>query len=64
MYINKIMIRVGVMGGIGSGKSLLLNYLNIQFLMLIKKLIYIYKKDKNCFKKLKKNYQIILNLFQ
>ena len=48
------MIRIGILGDIGSGKSYVANNLDIQCLMQIKKYQNFIKKTKKYFKKLKK----------
>ena len=48
------MIRIGILGDIGSGKSFIAKILAIQYLMLIMKFDKLYKKNKKIFKKLKK----------
>ena len=48
------MIRVGVIGGIGSGKSFIAKLFNYPVFNADKEVKYIYKKNKKCFRKLKK----------
>ena len=48
------MIRVCVLGSIGSGKSFIAKLFNYPVFNADKEVNYIYKKDKQCFKKLKK----------
>ena len=48
------MIRVGMIGGIGSGKSFLAKLFRCPVFNADKEVEAIYKKNKNCFKKLKK----------
>ena len=48
------MIRVGVMGGIGSGKSFISKLFNCPVFNADREVNRIYRKDKNCFGKLKK----------
>ena len=48
------MIRVGVIGGIGSGKSFIAKLFNCPVFNADKEVNRVYKNDKNCFVKLKK----------
>ena len=51
------MIRVCVLGSIGSGKSFIAKLFNYPVFNADKEVAKIYKKDKQCFKKLKKSCQ-------
>ena len=57
------MIRVGVMGGIGSGKSFIAKLFNCQVFNADKEVNRVYKNDKNCFVKLKKKLPKFINSF-
>ena len=57
------MIRVGMMGGIGSGKSFIAKLFKYPVFNADEEVNRIYKKDKKCFFKLKKKYQILSSLF-
>ena len=57
------MIRVGVMGGIGSGKSFIAKLFNCPVFNADKEVNRVYKNDKNCFVKLKKKLQNFINSF-
>ena len=51
------MIRVGIIGGIGSGKSFISKLFGYPVFNADDEVKYIYKKNRDCFDKLKKNYQ-------
>ena len=57
------MIRVGVMGGIGSGKSFIAKLFNCPVFNADKEVNRVYKNDKNCFVKLKKRLPNFINSF-
>ena len=57
------MIRVGVMGGIGSGKSFIAKLFNCPVFNADKEVDRVYKNDKNCFVKLKKKLPNFINSF-
>ena len=57
------MIRVGVMGGIGSGKSFIAKLFNCPVFNADKEVNKVYKNDKNCFVKLKKKLPKFINSF-
>ena len=57
------MIRVGVMGGIGSGKSFIAELFNCPVFNADKEVNRVYKNDKNCFFKLKKKLPNFINSF-
>ena len=57
------MIRVGVMGGIGSGKSFIAKLFNCPVFNADKEVNRVYKNDKNCFVKLKKKIPNFINSF-
>ncbi len=57
------MIRVGVMGGIGSGKSFIAKLFNCPVFNADKEVNRVYKNDKNCFVKLKKKLPKFINSF-
>ena len=57
------MIRVGVMGGIGSGKSFIAKLFNCPVFNADKEVNRVYKNDKNCFVKLKKKLPNFINSF-
>ena len=57
------MIRVGVMGGIGSGKSFISKLFNCPVFNADREVNRIYRKDKNCFGKLKKKLPNFINSF-
>ena len=57
------MIRVGVMGGIGSGKSFIAKLFNCPVFNADKEVNRVYKKDKNCFVNLKKKLPKFINSF-
>ena len=57
------MIRVGVMGGIGSGKSFIAKLFNCPVFNADKEVDRVYKNDKNCFVKLKKKLPKFINSF-
>ena len=54
------MIKIGILGDIGSGKSYVANKFGYPVFSADKEVNKIYKKNKICFKKIKKNY---LNIF-
>ena len=54
------MIRIGILGDIGSGKTYVANNLGFPVFNADKEVEKIYKKNKRIFIKLKKNYQNIL----
>tara|TARA_B100001121_G_C18510281_1_gene536346 strand:- start:67 stop:654 length:588 start_codon:yes stop_codon:yes gene_type:complete len=57
------MIRVGVMGGIGSGKSFIAKLFNCPVFNADREVNRIYRKDKNCFGKLKKKLPNFIKTF-
>ena len=57
------MIRVGVIGGIGSGKSFIAKLFNCPVFNADKEVNRVYKNDKNCFVKLKKKLPNFINSF-
>jgi len=57
------MIRVGVIGGIGSGKSFIAKLFNCPVFNADKEVNRVYKNDKNCFVKLKKKIPNFINSF-
>ena len=57
------MIRVGVMGGIGSGKSFIAKLFNCPVFNADKEVNRVYKNDKNCFVRLKKKLPKFINSF-
>ena len=57
------MIRVGVMGGIGSGKSFIAKLFNCPVFNADKEVNRVYKNDKNCFVNLKKKLPKFINSF-
>ena len=57
------MIRVGVMGGIGSGKSFISKLFNCPVFNADREVNRIYRKDKNCFVKLKKKLPNFIKFF-
>ena len=57
------MIRVGVMGGIGSGKSFIAKLFNCPVFNADREVNRIYSKDKNCFGKLKKKLPNFIKTF-
>jgi len=57
------MIRVGIIGGIGSGKSFISRLFRYPVFNADNEVKNIYKKNRQCFKKLKKNYQKFINTF-
>ena len=57
------MIRVGIMGGIGSGKSFIAKLFRYPVFNADKVVSKIYRKDKNCFKKLKKKFPNCIKSF-
>ena len=63
MYLIFIMIRIGIIGSIGSGKSFIAKLFKYPVFNADKEVNYLYKNSKECFKKLKKNYQNILKSF-
>ena len=58
------MIRIAVVGDIGSGKSHIAKLFKYPIFNADLEVAKIYKTNKRCFKKLKKNYQNIFRLFQ
>ena len=50
------MIKIGIIGGIGSGKSFVAKKFGYPVFNADKEVSKIYKKNKNCFKRLKKNF--------
>ena len=57
------MIRIGVIGDISSGKSFVAKQFGYPVFNADDEVAKIYKKNKNCFYKLKKNFLIILVRF-
>ena len=57
------MIRVGVIGGIGSGKSFIAKLFNYPVFNADREVNRIYRKDKNCFNKLKKKLPNFIKFF-
>ena len=53
------MIRIAILGGIGSGKTYIAKLFNFPVFNADLEVAKIYKNNKQCFKKLKKNYQNI-----
>ena len=61
----RLMIKIGILGDIGSGKSFIAKQFGYPVFNADKEVKKIYKKNKNCFKKLKKNFpNYIFILFQ
>ena len=58
------MIKVGILGDIGSGKSYVANSFGYPVFNADYEVAKIYKKEKKIFHKLKKNFQITYFLFQ
>ena len=58
------MIRIGILGDIGSGKSYVANNFGYPVFNADYEVSQLYKKNKKIFKKLKKNYLIIYLPFQ
>ena len=58
------MIRFAVVGDIGSGKSFISNLFNYPVFNADLEVVDIYKKNKSCFLKIKKKFQIIFLVFQ
>ena len=58
------MIRIGILGDIGSGKSYVANNFGYPVFNADYEVSKLYKKDKKIFKKLKKSYQNIFPHFQ
>ena len=50
---NIFMIKIGIVGGIGSGKSFIAKLFNSPVFNADKEVNYLYKNSKNCFTKLK-----------
>ena len=50
---NIFMIKIGILGGIGSGKSFIAKLFNSPVFNADKEVNYLYKNSKNCFIKLK-----------
>jgi len=57
------MIRIALVGDIGSGKSYYANLFGYPVFNADLIVAEIYKKNKKCFNKIKKNYQIFFRLF-
>jgi len=57
------MIKIGILGDIGSGKSYISKQFGYPIFNADAEVAKIYKKNKNCFYKLKKKYLIILVRF-
>ena len=57
------MIKIGIVGDIGSGKSFVSKQFGYPVFNADNTVLKIYKKNRSCFKKLKKNYQNLLNHF-
>ena len=57
------MIRVGIIGGIGSGKSFISKLFGYPVFNADNEVKYIYKKNRQCFKKLKKKLPKFINTF-
>ena len=53
--VFKLMIRVGIIGNIASGKSFIAKLFNCPVFNADREVNFLYKKSKQCFKKLKKN---------
>ncbi len=51
---NNFMIKLGIIGGIGSGKSFIAKLFNAPVFNADKEVNFLYKNSKDCFKKLKK----------
>ena len=58
------MIRIGLIGDIASGKTLISKYFNFPIFNADAEVKNIYKRNKQCFKKLNKNSQNIFLAFQ
>ena len=58
------MIRIAVVGEIGSGKSYASKLFGFPVFNADKEVIKIYKNDRKAYQKIKKNYQIIIFHFQ
>ena len=58
------MIKIGILGDIGSGKSFVAKQFGYPVFNADKEVAKIYKNDKNCFKKLKKIFPNIYFIFQ
>ena len=58
------MIRIAIVGGIGSGKSHIAGLFNYPTFNADLEVAKIYKTNKQCFKGLKKNYLSIFHRFQ
>ena len=58
------MIRLALVGEMGSGKSFISNLFNYPVFSAVLEVEDIYKKNKNCFLKIKKLFQIIFQIFQ
>ena len=58
------MIRIGVIGGIGSGKTFISKLFKSPVFNADKEVEFLYKNNLECYKKLKKNSLDLLNLFQ
>ena len=55
------MIKVGILGDIGSGKSFVAKQFGYPVFNADKEVSDIYKNDKSCYKKIKKNFQNLLS---
>ena len=51
---NNFMIKLGIIGGIGSGKSFVAKLFNVPVFNADKEVNYLYKNSRECFKKLNK----------
>ena len=58
------MIRIALVGDIGSGKSYIAKLFNYPVFNADVEVSKIYRKDRKCFKNIKKNFQIIHSHFQ
>ena len=58
------MIKIGILGDIGSGKSYVSKIFGYPVFNADQEVSQLYKKDKKIFLKLKKNYQILFINFQ
>ena len=58
------MIRIAIVGDIGSGKSFISNLFKQPVFNADLEVVNIYKKNKSCFAKIKKKFQIIFQNFQ
>ena len=57
------MIRIGVIGGIGSGKSFIAKLFNCPVFNADREVNFLYKNSKDCFKKLKKKIPVFVDKF-